>query len=139
MTVEKINKRDAAKAKTRQRVMDAAKSVWTKPGSYNSNGSIRGIAKTAGLSTGAIFANYDSKEDLWLAVFECPAPIDSALTRAASEMRRVLQNLIEHRPEVIGTQPAPIAKDWADAERIIEQLKDHDLLNQQPDQEQLAA
>lgn len=139
MTAVNINKRDAAKAKTRQRVMDAARKVWTAPGSYNNNGSIRDIAKKAGMSTGAIFANFDSKEDLWLAVFECPAPIDSALTRAAPEMRRVLQNLIEQRPEVIGTQPVQIAKDWADAERIIEQLKDHELANQNLDQERLAA
>ena len=139
MTAEITNKRTLAKMRTRQRVMDAARTVWTAPGSFNSNGTIRDIAKKAGLSTGAIFANFDSKEDLWLAVFECPAPIDSALTRAAHEMRRVLQNLIEQRPEVIGTLPAPIAKDWEDAERIIERLKDLELASQQPAQEQMAA
>lgn len=139
MTDQITNKRTAAKLKTRQRVLDAAREVWAKPGSFNNNGTIREIAKKAGLSTGAIFANFDGKEDLWLAVFDCPAPIDSALTRAAPEMRRVLQNLIEQRPEVIGTLPAPIAKDWEDAERIIERLKDLELANQHPAQEQMAA
>ena len=138
MTDPITNKRTLAKMKTRQRVMDAARALWTPSGSYHTQG-IRQIAEQAGLSTGAVFANFDSKEDLWLAVFECPAPIDSPLTRAAPEMRRVLQNLIEQRPEVIGTVPAPIAQDWIDAERIIEQLKDHELASQQPAQEQLAA
>lgn len=124
---ETPNKRTLAKMKTRQCVMDAARSVWTTPGSYSSQG-IREVATKAGLSTGAVFANFDTKEDLWLAVFECPAPIDSALTRAAPELRRVLQNLIEQRPEVIGSLPAPIAKDWEDAERIIEALKDQELI-----------
>lgn len=138
MTDPITNKRTAAKLKTRQRVMDAARTVWTAPGSYHTQG-IREVAAKAGLSTGAVFANFDSKEDLWLAVFECPAPIDSPLTRAAPEMRRVLQNLIEQRPEVIGTLPAPVAKDWEDAERIIERLKDLELASQQPAQEQMAA
>lgn len=137
MTAE-TNKRTLAKNKTRQRVMDAARTLWTPSGSYHTQG-IRQIAELAGLSTGAVFANFDSKEDLWLAVFECPAPIDSALTRAAPEMRRILQNLIEQRPEVIGTLPAPIAQDWADAERIIEQLKDLELASQPPAQELMAA
>lgn len=136
MTVE-TNKRTLAKNKTRQRVMDAARTVWTAPGSYQTQG-IREVAAKAGMSTGAVFANFDSKEDLWLAVFECPAPTDSALTRAAPEMRRILQNLIEQRPEVIGTLPAPIAQDWIDAERIIEQLKDQELASQ-PAQDRMAA
>lgn len=128
--IAETNKRTLDKKRTRQRVMDAARSLWSTPGSYDNQG-IREIAANAGLSTGAIFANFDTKEDLWVAVFECPAPIDSALTRAAPEMRRVLQNLIEQRPEVIGTLPSPIAQDWADAERIIEQLKEHDLAIQE--------
>lgn len=138
MTAEITNKRTLAKMRTRQRVMDAAREVWARPGSYYTQG-IREVAAKAGMSTGAVFANFDSKEDLWLAVFECPAPIDSPLTRSAPEMRRVLQNLIEQRPEVIGTLPAPIAQDWIDAERIIEQLKDQELASQQPEQERLAA
>lgn len=138
MTAEITNKRTLAKMRTRQRVMDAARSVWATPGSFNNNGTIRDVAAKAGMSTGAIFAHFDGKEALWLAVFECPAPIDSALTRAAPEIRRILQNLIEQRPEVIGTLPAPIAQDWIDAERIIEQLKDHELASQ-PAQERIAA
>ncbi|GAA0394625.1 hypothetical protein GCM10009093_21480 [Brevundimonas terrae] len=138
MTDQITNKRILAKIRTRQRVMDAARTLWATPGSYTAQG-IREIAAEAGLSTGSVFSNFDTKEDLWLAVFECPAPIDSALTRAAPEMRRVLQNLIEQRPEVIGTLPAPIAKDWDDAERIIEHLKDLELASQLPAQELMAA
>lgn len=126
MTAEITNKRIIAKMATRKRVLDAARSVWASPGSYDVKG-IRDVAGFAGLSTGAVFANFESKEALWRAAFSCPAPTDSALTRAAPELRRILQNLIEQRPEVIGSLPAPIAQDWIDAERIIERLKDQEL------------
>lgn len=128
------NQRTLAKLKTRQRLINAARSAWAQPGSYEARG-IRDVAAKAGLSTGAVFAHFDTKEDLWRAVFETPAPIDSALTRAAPELRRVLQNLIEHRPEVVGTLPSPVAKDWEDAERIIEALKDQELVVQSQEQE----
>lgn len=130
MTSETTNKRNLAKLKTRQRVVDAARSVWAAPGSYDVKG-IRDVAGYAGLSTGAVFANFENKEALWCAAFGCPAPTDSALTRAAPELRRILQNLVEQRPEVFGTLPAPIARDWEDAERIIEQLKDYELAQEQ--------
>ena len=128
MTIESTSKRTLAKMKTRQRVMDAAKQVWAVPGSYNKQGGIRDVAAKAGMSTGAVFANFDTKEDLWKAVFGTPAPIDSPLTRAAHEMQRILQNLLEQRPEVVGKSDAPNMKDWDDAERLIDRLKDQALI-----------
>lgn len=127
MTRKTTNKRQEAKLKTRQLVMDAARAVWTVPGSYNQGG-IREIAAKAGMSTGAVFSNFDTKEDLWKAVFQTPVPIDSPLTRAAHDMQRVLQNLLEQRPEVIGKSDAPNMKDWDEAEQIIDRLKDQALI-----------
>lgn len=77
-----MNRRQLAKARTRARVIAAAQKVWAKPGSYE-DGTIRVIATTAGMSTGAIFANFAGKEDLWREAMGYEPPIDCAAVRAA--------------------------------------------------------
>ena len=77
-----MNRRQLAKAQTRARIIAAAQKLWAKPGSYE-DGTIRVIADAAGMSTGAIFANFEGKEDLWRAAMGYEPPIDSAEVRAA--------------------------------------------------------
>lgn len=78
----RLNRRQLAKAATRTKVMDAARRLWAEPGSYEA-GDIRSIAKAAGMSTGAVFANFDSKADLWRAVMGYEPPVDCAAVREA--------------------------------------------------------
>lgn len=77
-----VTKRDLKKMATAKRAIDAARKLWAEPGSYNKNG-IREIAAEMKMSTGAVFANYEGKDALWLAAFDCPPPVDSFLTRSA--------------------------------------------------------
>lgn len=76
------NKRDRAKALTRQKTIDTARSLWAQPGSYTT-GTMRDIAKHMGMSTGAIFANFTGKDELWREAFGTEPPTDSVLTRQA--------------------------------------------------------
>ena len=76
-----VTKRDLKKMATRQRALAAARKLWAEPGSYNENG-IREIAAEMKMSTGAVFANFESKDDLWSEAFGFPPPVDSYCTRA---------------------------------------------------------
>ena len=91
---ERLNKRQHAKALTRQKVLDAARKLWATPGSYE-RGTIRAIAQEAGMSTGAVFANFDGKAALYAAAFDTDhAAGDSVLSRAAPELFQALQDLV---------------------------------------------
>ena len=86
-----MNRRERAKAETRALTIKTAQTLWKEPGSYN-RGTIRDIAKAMEMSTGAVFSNFETKEALWCAAFPGQAvPVDSALTRAASDMRVMLE------------------------------------------------
>lgn len=61
------NKRDLQKAKTREKVIKAA-TVEFQAGGFDAT-TMRDIAKTAGVSTGAIFASFRDKEELYREVF----------------------------------------------------------------------
>ena len=60
------NRRDAARARTRKKVLDAARTLFIQRG-YEAS-TIREIAKAAGMSTGAVFANFEDKAELFMAV-----------------------------------------------------------------------
>lgn len=62
----RLNRRQAAKVRTRQKVMEAARSLFAQRG-YDP-ATIRDIAKGAGMSTGAVFANFQDKAELFEAV-----------------------------------------------------------------------
>ena len=74
--------RAARKAATRQLAIDTARKCWKEPGSYEAQGT-REIAAEMGMSTGAIFANFTGKADLWRAAMGTEPPVDSAEVRAA--------------------------------------------------------
>lgn len=63
----KPNRRQQAKARTAAKILTVAKALFD-AGGYEP-ATIREIAKAAGMSTGAVFANYDSKADLYRAIY----------------------------------------------------------------------
>ncbi|HEY4586680.1 MAG TPA: helix-turn-helix domain-containing protein, partial [Brevundimonas sp.] len=58
-----MNRRQAAKVRTRLKVLDAARTLFAERG-YDA-ATIRDIAKGAGMSTGAVFANFQDKAELF--------------------------------------------------------------------------
>ena len=62
----RLNRRQAAKVRTRHKVLDAARTLFSERG-YDA-ATIRDIAKGAGMSTGAVFANFQDKAELFDAV-----------------------------------------------------------------------
>src|ERR1700724_3041427 len=60
--------REQSKANTRERLLDAARSVFASSGFHGA--SVEEIASRAGFSTGALYSNFDGKEDLFLALME---------------------------------------------------------------------
>lgn len=87
-----MTKREKAKAATRQKVITAAKALWAKPGSYHQNG-IRDLADAMGMSTGSVFSNFESKDDVWRAAFGCEPPVDSHLTRLGAEAVEIVKRI----------------------------------------------
>lgn len=90
-----LNRRQQAKAATRQKVMNAAAALFAD--GYGS-ATIRDIAKAAGMSTGAVFANFQDKADLWRAVKGTEPPVETSVTRAAPSMLKALYALSAVRP-----------------------------------------
>lgn len=84
------NRRQAAKATTRVRILDAARALFEAAG--YAGASIRDIARAAGMSTGAVFATVPDKASLWRLVHGGPAPSD----QIADEIARVLGQLPDH-------------------------------------------
>lgn len=78
----KPNLRQMAKAATRAKVIAAAQKLWAEPGTYEIVG-IREIAAETGMSTGAVFANFDSKADLWVTAMGYAPPVDCRAVREA--------------------------------------------------------
>jgi AcrR family transcriptional regulator len=79
-----MNQREIAKKATQARIRAAAKAQFDAVG-YEA-ATIREIAKAAGMSTGAIFANWTGKGPLWVEIMGCPPPADGALYRCADAL-----------------------------------------------------
>ncbi len=60
--------RDEKKAQTRRQLLDAAAHVFTEKGFFAAT--IDDVAEQAGFSKGAVYSNFDSKEDLFYALME---------------------------------------------------------------------
>ena len=78
----KLNRRQEAKAKTRAKVMQAARELFGELG-YD-GATIRDIARRAGMSTGAVFANFTDKTDLFEAIYTEDAEILMEVMRDAA-------------------------------------------------------
>src|ERR1700739_1186795 len=84
--------REQSKAKTRQRLLVAARTVFARRGYHGA--SVEEIAAAAGFSTGALYSNFDGKEDLFLALME----------REIDHHARAIASAVAARPSVAGAR-----------------------------------
>lgn len=88
----RLNRRQAAKVRTRGKVLEAAGNLFAERG-YDA-ATIRDIAKGAGMSTGAVFANFQDKSELFEAVLaENMAGTLEAFQAAATAEGRAAERL----------------------------------------------
>lgn len=66
-TIPADSPRKQRKARTREKILAAGKALFERDG-YKA-ATIRGIAAEAGMSTGAVFANFTDKDDLYVALY----------------------------------------------------------------------
>jgi AcrR family transcriptional regulator len=76
--------REQSKAATRDRLLSAARTVFARRGLHGA--SVEEIASEAGFSTGALYSNFDGKENLFLALME------REIEKHAREMAEVVAN-----------------------------------------------
>jgi AcrR family transcriptional regulator len=101
--------REQSRANTRERLLAAARSVFASSGFHGA--SVEEIASRAGFSTGALYSNFDGKEDLFLELME--REIDEHAREIADAVRerasvaeratggaREWMSMIEREPEL---------------------------------------
>jgi AcrR family transcriptional regulator len=102
--------REQSKANTRERLLAAARSVFARSGFHGA--SVEEIASKAGFSTGALYSNFDGKEDLFLVLMEREIDehareISEAVRARASVAERATggarrwMTMIEREPELL--------------------------------------
>lgn len=64
----RLSLRDEQKALSRRRLLDGAEAVFARAGFHGA--SVDAISREAGATTGALYSNFTSKEELFLALFE---------------------------------------------------------------------
>ena len=82
-----LNRRAMAKLRTRQALLQAGKQLFTERGYEDAT--VRDIARAAGMSTGAVFANFSDKADLFAEI------LSDDYEALASAMRDIV---VENRP-----------------------------------------
>ncbi len=102
--------REQSKAATRERLLAAARSAFASSGFHGA--SVDDIASRAGFSTGALYSNFDGKEDLFLVLMEREIEehareIAEAVGERASVSERATggaqrwMSMIEREPELL--------------------------------------
>jgi AcrR family transcriptional regulator len=102
--------REQSKANTRERLLVAARKVFARHGFHGA--SVEEIASEAGFSTGALYSNFDGKEDLFLVLMEREIDEHAREIADAVSMRRTVSEratggarqwmtMIEREPEVL--------------------------------------
>src|SRR5258705_10092953 len=102
--------REQSKANTRERLLAAARRVFARSGFHGA--SVEEIASMAGFSTGALYSNFDGKEDLFLILMEREIDehareISEAVRERASVAERATggarqwMTMIEREPELL--------------------------------------
>jgi AcrR family transcriptional regulator len=102
--------REQSRAQTRERLLAAAREVFARSGFHGA--SVEEIASHAGFSTGALYSNFDGKEDLFLVLME--REIDAHAREIADAVRarssmaeraaggaRQWMTMIEREPEAL--------------------------------------
>lgn len=97
-----LNRRQKAKALTRQKVLDAAERLFSTAG-YKA-ATIRDIAADAGMSTGAVFNSFEAKDALYLAIHGHPALTPEQGLHLAAALRRAVEFMegFEDDPAQVG-------------------------------------
>lgn len=96
----RLNRRQAAKIRTADRVLEAARHHFTTVGW--AKGTIRAIAQKAGMSTGAVFANYESKAVLYRAAMGHDPITPEEGARAILELKKALgEDTIEYTDAIL--------------------------------------
>src|ERR1700722_9524178 len=80
--------REQSRANTRERLLSAARSVFARAGFHGA--SVDEIASEAGFSTGALYSNFEGKEDLFLVLME----------REIDEHAREIADVVQARASV---------------------------------------
>jgi len=75
--------REESRARTRARLIDAAGAVFAERGFYGA--SVEEIAERAGFTKGAFYSNFETKEDLFLALLDQRIEADMAALRSLAE------------------------------------------------------
>jgi AcrR family transcriptional regulator len=102
--------REQSRAATRERLLNAARTVFARSGFHGA--SVEEIASEAAFSTGALYSNFDGKEDLFLALMEREIDrhardIERAVSERASMSARAAggarewMSTIEREPELV--------------------------------------
>lgn len=91
--------REQSRALTRERLLAAAKSVFARRGYHGA--SVEEIAAEAGFSTGALYSNFEGKEDLFLAL------MDREIEQHAGEIARAVA-----RQASVAARAAGGARQW---------------------------
>jgi AcrR family transcriptional regulator len=102
--------REQSKANTRERLLAAARSAFASSGFHGA--SVEEIASRAGFSTGALYSNFDGKEDLFLVLMEREIDEHSReIAKAVAERSSVAERaiggadrwmtMIEREPELL--------------------------------------
>lgn len=81
------SRRAQAKAKTRAHILATAKALFLEKGYHSTT--MRDVAKAAGMSTGAIFANWEGKDALYREIYGHD-PVDAEAGRRAFILLRAL-------------------------------------------------
>ncbi|MNU41433.1 HTH-type transcriptional repressor BepR [compost metagenome] len=110
-----LNKRKASKAATRAKVVSAAAKLFTDVGYEKAT--IRDIAKSAKMSTGAVFANFEDKAALYTAI-QGHAPVT---TEQGLELFMLMRDLIpELSAEVEQRQTGGNGETWAFLDALLQ-------------------
>jgi AcrR family transcriptional regulator len=100
------------RAQTREELLDAATQVFARRGF--DGGSVEAVAEEAGFSTGAVYSNFESKQDLFLSLYE----------ERIQRRRRELGDAVVQA----GGREAGLASAAADVEQVFEAERDWFLL-----------
>lgn len=114
-----MTRRDLAKARTRGKVIAAAKACFSARG-YEA-ATIREIAKVAGMSTGAVFANFAGKAELYTAIYGHPPVSPERGAQLLASLGR-LTDAARTSGGVAGADEG-LGVACADAEALISQLR----------------
>ena len=114
----RLNRRQAAKVRTRQKVLEAARTLFGERGYEPAT--IRDIAKGAGMSTGAVFANFQDKAELFEAVLsedmeKLAGTLKAAAAAETSLRARLLAALVAGYHGTLDQLPlvqAVVARSW---------------------------